>query len=55
VPEIVLMLQGEPELGRGAREPGKTGSHARSNAGRPGENPVEGLAGDVEIPGSLTD
>jgi hypothetical protein len=55
VPEVVLLLQGEPELRWGAEETGEAGGHLGGDSSRAGQNAVERLAGDAKLPRGLTD
>src|SRR3954454_11855414 len=55
MPEVVLLLSVEPEVRCRAREPSQTSGHLRTDRRRAGQNPVERLTRDAQLPGGLAD
>jgi hypothetical protein len=53
MPEVVLLLEIEPELRGGSRQASQAGGHLRADRRRPGENAMEGLASDVKLASGL--
>ncbi len=53
MPEIIALLEIEPEPRSGSRQSSQAGGHLGADRGRTGKNAVEGLTGDVKLPGRL--
>src|SRR5690349_8846806 len=53
MPEVIPLLEIEPELRGGARQTRQAGGHLGADRRRSGENAVEGLAGDTKLAGGL--
>jgi len=53
MPEVIVLLEIEPEPRGGSRQAGQAGGHLGADRGRAGENPVERLASDAKFAGGL--
>jgi hypothetical protein len=53
MPEIILLLESEPELRGGSRQASQASGHLGADRRRPGENTVEGLAGNAKLASGL--
>jgi hypothetical protein len=53
--EIISLLEIEPDVRGGARQASQAGSHFRADGGGTGQDPVQGLTCDAQLPGGLAD
>jgi len=53
MPDVIVLLEIEPELRGGSRQAGQAGSHFGADRRGAGKNAVEGLAGDAKLAGGL--
>jgi hypothetical protein len=53
MPEVILLLEIEPELRSGSRQTRQAGRHLGADRRRTGKNAVEGLAGDAKLASGL--
>jgi len=53
VPEVIALLEIEPEPWGGSRQASQAGGHLGADRGRASENAVERLAGDAKLAGGL--
>ena len=53
MPEVMLLLEIEPELWGGSRQASQTGGHLWAHSRGAGENAMKGLAGDAKLASGL--